>query len=33
MALTKIKIGDHFGRLTVIGFAGHTRSKMELVNY
>ena len=27
MALTKIKIGDHFGRLTVIGFAGHTRSK------
>ena len=27
MALTKIKIGDHFGRLTVIGFAGHSRTK------
>ena len=27
MALTKIKIGDKFGRLTVIGFAGHSRSK------
>ena len=27
MALTKIKIGDHFGRLMVIGFAGHSRTK------
>ena len=27
MALTKIKIGDKFGRLTVIGFAGHSRTK------
>ena len=27
MALTKIKIGDKFGRLTVIDFAGHERSK------
>lgn len=27
MALTKIKVGDKFGRLTVIGFAGHSRTK------
>ena len=27
MAITKIKIGDKFGRLTVIDFAGHERSK------
>ena len=27
MALTKIKIGDRFGRLTVIAYAGHERSK------
>lgn len=27
MALTKIKIGDKFDRLTVIGFAGHERLK------